>query len=103
MDNNWVYNASYETGSIDGLENIRRARVLAIRELKESYEAGAPDTRRYVVEVDLRFRKAITMSSGRQVFFRPEERNGAHRLEDRRHRHGALGREGARPLGGGNT
>lgn len=67
MDNNWVYNASYESGSMDGLENIRQARVLAVRELKD--EPGAPDTRRYAVEVDLRFKKVITMDNGRRVLF----------------------------------
>ncbi len=69
MDNNWLYNASYESGSLDGLENIRRAKLLAVRELKESHEPGAQDTRRYAVEVDLRFRKVITMDSGRHVLF----------------------------------
>jgi hypothetical protein len=39
--------------------------VLAVRELKESHEPGAPDTRRYAVEVDLRFRKVIAMDGGR--------------------------------------
>ncbi|MEW6772282.1 MAG: DUF4829 domain-containing protein, partial [Bacillota bacterium] len=69
MDNNWLYNTSYESGSLDGMENIRRAKVLAIRELKEAHEAGGPETRRYAVEVDLRFRKVITMESGRHVLF----------------------------------
>lgn len=39
--------------------------MLAVRELKESHEPGAPDTRRYAVEVDLRFRKVIAMGGGR--------------------------------------
>lgn len=43
---------------------ILRARVLAVRELKEAHEPGAPDTRRYAVEVDLRLRKVIAMEGG---------------------------------------
>jgi len=69
MDNNWLYNTSYESGSLDGMENIRRAKVLTIKELKEPLEPVAPETRRYAVEVDLRFRKAVTMESGRHVLF----------------------------------
>jgi len=41
--------------------------VLSVRELKD--EPGAPDTRRYAVEVDLRFKKLITMDNGRRVLF----------------------------------
>ncbi|MGQ9712333.1 MAG: DUF4829 domain-containing protein [Desulfotomaculales bacterium] len=48
---------------------MRRARVLSVRELKESHEPGAPDTRRYAVEVDLRFKKVITMDTGYRVLF----------------------------------
>lgn len=43
--------------------------MLAVRELKESHEPGAPGTRRYAVEVDLRLRKVIAMDGGRHVLF----------------------------------
>lgn len=43
--------------------------MLAVRELKESHEPGAPDTRRYAVEVDLRLRKVIAMDGSRHVLF----------------------------------
>lgn len=43
--------------------------MLAVRELKEAHEPGAPDTRRYAVEVDLRFRKVIARDGNHHVLF----------------------------------
>ncbi|WP_051276212.1 DUF4829 domain-containing protein [Desulfovirgula thermocuniculi] len=69
MDNNWLYNGSYEEASPDGIGNVRRATVLSVKEMNVFSGERDPETRNFAVEVDLQFKKLITMDSGRHTLF----------------------------------
>lgn len=68
MDNNRLYNYSYATNDADEINNITRAKIIRIQPYQDA-GSEQPDVRKYVVEVDLNVRRAVTYDSGRQVRF----------------------------------
>ncbi|RDV82491.1 DUF4829 domain-containing protein [Ammonifex thiophilus] len=74
MDKNWIYSVSLtQAASADWAQTVRSARVLSVKEVE-----GTTDRKKkeYMVEVDLRVRRADALQDGhRPLFFTMEREN----------------------------
>ncbi|MGO0123016.1 DUF4829 domain-containing protein [Desulfothermobacter acidiphilus] len=78
MDKNWIYSASLtQAASADWAQTVRSVRVLSVREMEGTTDGKKKE---YMVEVDLRVRRADALQDGRRPLFftmeRENERSG---------------------------
>lgn len=67
MDNNVLMNKDYSAAFVGGEQNIKSAKVIELKEMKGmDNPTGMVE---YSVKIDLRFRKEITSSNGKQMRF----------------------------------